>query len=107
MSDAALIAVVAGGALGTLLLRASFLVLVPGAALPTWARRGLRYLPPAVLASLAVSAFVPTTWPIDGFGALARPVAAVTAGLLAWRFGNVLLTIAGGMAVLWGLKFLL
>jgi branched-subunit amino acid transport protein len=107
VNDNALMVVMVGGALGTLLLRASFLVLVPGDALPAWARRGLRYVPPAVLAALAVSAFVPTSWPVDGPGALARPLAALVAGLVAWRSGHVLLTIGSGMAALWALNALL
>ena len=106
MNETVLVVVMVGGAVGTLLLRASFLVLVPGEALPHWARRGLRFVPPAVLAALAVSAFVPTTWPVDGPGALAHPMAAVVAGLVAWRWGNVLLTIGSGMTALWALNYL-
>ena len=107
MNETALMVVMIVGALGTLLLRASFLVLVPGDALPSWVRRGLRYVPPAVLAALAVSAFVPTEWPVESLGAAARPLAAVVAGLVAWRSGKVLLTIGSGMAALWALNFLL
>ncbi|MCP4574012.1 MAG: AzlD domain-containing protein [bacterium] len=101
MTDQTLIILVAAGALGTFLLRASFLALVPGEKLPAWARRGLRYVPPAVLAALAAPAFVPAVWPVADPANLARPVAAVVASLVAWRARNVLVTIGAGMATLW------
>jgi branched chain amino acid efflux pump len=107
MTNTTLILLLGGGALGTFLLRASFLTLVPGERLPTWARRGLRYVPPAVLAALAVPAFLPATWPVADAASLARPIAAVAASLVAWRFGNIFLTIGAGMATLWLLSALL
>lgn len=107
MNDTALKVVLVIGGLGTLALRASFLVLLPGDRLPAWARRGLGYVAPAVLAALAVPAFLPSTWPVEDPGALARPAAGLMALLVAWRFGNVLLTIAAGMSTLWILKWIL
>lgn len=107
MSRTSLLILIGAAALGTYLLRASFLSLVASERLPLWAKRGLRYVPPAVLAALAVPAFVPAAWPPDGAGSLVRPAAAVVAVLMGWRFGSVLLTIGSGMATLWLLKLVL
>jgi branched-subunit amino acid transport protein len=101
MSSTTLTVMLAAAALGTFLMRASFLTLVPAEKLPRWAKRGLRYVPPAVLASLAVPAFAPGTWPPEGAAALVRPAAALVALVVAWRVGNVFVTIGAGMATLW------
>jgi branched-subunit amino acid transport protein len=106
MSGTALVTLVAAGAVGTFLLRASFLWLVPGERLPAPVKRGLRYVAPAVLAALAVPAFVPSAWPPEGMGSFVRPIAAAVAVLVAWRFGNIFLTIGTGMATLWTLNAL-
>ena len=105
MSSTAQIWLVAAAALGTFVLRASFLTLVGHDRLPVWAKRGLRYVPPAVLAALAAPAFVPASWPPDSPVALARPLAAMAAVLVAWRWGNIFVTIGTGMATLWILNF--
>jgi branched-subunit amino acid transport protein len=101
VSGVALIALVGAGALGTFLLRASFLTFVPAERLPDWVRRGLRYVPPAVLAALAAPAFLPATSPAGGGADLVRPAAALVAALVAWRAGNIFLTLGAGMATLW------
>ena len=67
----------------------------------------LGYLPPAILAALAVSfVFLPdgtlvAAWLDD------RVIAAVVAAIVAWRTQSMLATIAVGMGVLWTLQFLL
>ena len=71
---------------------------------PDTVRRGLRFVPPSVLAALAVPAFMPSVWPPDGPASLVRPLATIAAVLVAWRWGNVLGTIATGMTVLWVLN---
>lgn len=106
MSSTALVALVAVGAVGTFLLRASFLWLVPGDRLPAAVRRGLRYVAPAVLAALAVPAFVPADWPPAGPGSFVQPAAALIAVLVAWRWRNIFLTIGAGMAALWTMNAL-
>jgi len=107
MNDVTISVLLIAGGLGTLLLRASFLTLVPGDRLPNWARRGLRYVPPSVLAALAVPAFVPSAWPPEGPAALVRPLAAIAAVLVAWKSGNIFVTIGTGMGVLWVLNALI
>jgi len=95
------------GAIGTFLLRASFLWLLPGERLPARVKRGLGYVAPAVLAALAVPAFVPAAWPPDGAVSFMRPAAAAVALLVAWRGGNIFLTIGAGMVSLWALNAIL
>lgn len=89
----------------TYALRASFLL---GARhpLPTRWLRLLRFAPPAVLAAFVVPALV-------GSGNRLSPetlgylLAAGVAALVAWRFQNVLLTVALGMVALWVFQALL
>ena len=65
----------------------------------------LRYVPPAILAALAVPALV-TVRPTLGATLLdARLAAGVVGFAVAWRTENVLATIAAGMATLWLLRF--
>jgi branched-subunit amino acid transport protein len=79
---------------GSFLLRLSFLALVRGDQVPDLAQRALRLVPAAVLAALVVPAVTPS-------GDWTRPVAAVVAGLVAWRSRSMLWTLIAGMGVLW------
>lgn len=68
-------------------------------ALPEWVRRGLVYVPVAVLSAIIGPAFVPST----GWGAFsidAHLVAGVVAIGVAWYTKSTLLTIGVGMLVL-------
>lgn len=63
---------------------------------------GMRYIPPAVLAAIIVPAVlmphgaqIALTWRNESL------VAAIVAGLVAWRTRSLLLTIALGMATFW------
>jgi branched-subunit amino acid transport protein len=93
-------------ALGTLLLRTSFLTLFRSEQLPEIVRRGLKLLPAAVLAGLSVPALVPTSPEIGSLSAWVRPIALIIAFAVAWRWRNMLLTIGAGMISLWVLRFL-
>jgi branched-subunit amino acid transport protein len=65
---------------------------------PAWVRRGLDYVPVAVMSALIGAEFVPAEgW--FAFKVDARLLAGVVAILLAWRTRNGLLTIIGGMIV--------
>lgn len=91
------------GGIGTFALRLSFIELVDRFEMPALLRDALRFVPPAVLAALVVPAIV------HGGGGLVVdnyriPAALVALGLALWR-GNVLLTLAGGMATLWLLSW--
>lgn len=89
----------------TFVVRYSFLYLVGRTgALPPRVTRVLTFVPPAVLAALAVPEFVH----YDGVFHVAgdRLVAGLAAVAVAWTTENVFATIATGMAVLWTLRFL-
>jgi len=70
--------------------------------LPEWARRGLEYVPVAVLSALIGAAFIPADGWFD-FTVDGRFLAGLVAVGLARLTGNALLTLAGGLVVLWGL----
>lgn len=93
--------IILGGMVVTYATRLSFIALVPYEQMPAWFRRGLRYVPPAVLAALILPAFLQP----DGFINLSisnhRLLAGAVAILAAWRVKNTWLTIASGMAALW------
>ena len=87
--------------IGTFLIRLSFIGVLGRGQLPWSVRQSLRFVPPAVLAALVLPAVLG-----GGHGAAAdadpvRWVAAATAALVAWRWNNVLGTLAAGMGVLW------
>lgn len=73
---------------------------------PTQIEKSLRFVPPAVLAALAVPALVTlSTDPVAGFVFDSdRVVAATVAAIVAWQTERVFLTIVVGMVALWGLQ---
>ena len=93
--------IIFGGMVVTYATRLSFIALVPYEQMPAWFRRGLRFVPPAVLAALILPAFLQP----DGFMYLSisnhRLLAGVVAIFAAWRIKNTWLTIASGMVALW------
>ncbi len=94
------------GGIGTYLTRASFFLLSPDLELPSWSRRALKYVAPAVFAAIVF----PPVLGDDGLAGVARPdarlLAAVVAGLVAYRFRNIAVVLVVGMATLWGLQAL-
>ena len=95
-------AIVVGGA-GTFAMRASFLAAAHRLVhVPPWARRLLRQIPPAALASIVLPALARPAGSLD----LAQPrfVAGVVAGLVAWRTRSAALTLVVGMGVLVALE---
>ena len=84
-------ATVLGMALVTFVLRASFLLLPPGVALPGLLRRALHYVPPAVLTAI---------WAPEVLVADERLPAAVVAIAVAWRWRMTFATIAAGLLAL-------
>ena len=93
--------------IGTYLLRFSFIGLLGTRPMPVWAQRPLKYVAPAVLAALVLPAVVL----VDGRADLTplgnpRFLAAVVAGMVAWRIKNVAAVILVGMSLLWVLQAL-
>mgnify|MGYP000922647565 CR=1 FL=1 len=84
----------------TFLTRLSFILILDKGNPPQWFKRGLRFVPLAVLPSLILpELFIQEnklTLPPD----LPRLTASLAAGLVAWRTKNMLLTILTGMVVL-------
>ncbi|HLE05620.1 MAG TPA: AzlD domain-containing protein [Anaerolineales bacterium] len=93
--------VILGGMIATYLTRLSFILLIPTERVPQFLRRGLKYIPPAVLSAI----LLPELVILDGSLELAfsnhRLVAGIIAALVAWRLKNTWLTIATGMVALW------
>ena len=90
---------------GTYAMRASFLAAAHRLAdVPPWATRVLRQIAPAALTAIIVPALVRPGGQLD----LLQPrlLAGLVAALVAWRTGNVGVTLAVGMAVLVGLEHL-
>jgi branched-subunit amino acid transport protein len=98
-----LIVVIIG--IGTYAIRVSFIAALGTRPISPTLARPLKYVAPAVLAALIVPAVVLTDGKPD-LGPLSDPkfIAAVVAGLVAWRTRNVAATILVGMGVLWVLQ---
>lgn len=92
--------IVAAVAVGTLLLRWSFIGLMAGR-VPITLQRVLRFVPAAVLAALTIPAFLRPEGALDIDVGNHRLVAGSIAALIAWTTRNVLATITVGMAALW------
>ena len=95
----------AGGAI-TYAIRLSLILAWGRVTLPPTLQRGLRFVPPAVLSAIIFPEILRHGGPLDlSFGNV-RLLAGLIAALVAWRTKNALLTIAAGMAALWGLQML-
>lgn len=87
--------------------RLSVLAFVHHSALPRTAREALRFVTPAVLCAIIVPAVLYSggSGAFDAGPGNQRLVAALAATALAWALRNVWLTIGGGMAMLWLLRW--
>lgn len=97
---------VAGGMLVTFGTRVSFFVLPHQERLPRIFRRGLRFVPPAVLGALVATTLANSLAELGLSGAWPRLAAAALAALAGWRTKNTWVTIGLGMAALWTLQAL-
>jgi branched-subunit amino acid transport protein len=95
------------GGLLTFATRLSFILLLHRIRVPEWFRRGLRFVPVAVLSAI----ILPELTRPDGtlFLSWRNPqlLAGAVAILVAWRTKNVILTIIAGMAALLVFQFVL
>lgn len=92
---------VLGIALGTFLLRLSFVLLIGRLTMPSAARRILRFVPAAVLSALVFPALLFSDGALELGPGNERLLAGALAGLVAAGAKSVVLTIAVGMAALW------
>lgn len=104
LGSARLWLVVLGAAVGSYVLRVSFITLFGRVdTVPARVKLLLAMVPPAVLAALVVPELVLT----DGSLAISlgndRLLAGLVAAVVAWRTEDMLATVAVGMAVLYGL----
>ncbi len=100
-NTAAVWTVIAGLAVGTFLIRFSFLGLFGGRTFPEWALRMLRYTPVAVLPGLVAPLVL---WPAATGGETdpARLLAAVATAAAGIWTRSVLWSVAAGLAALYG-----
>lgn len=97
---------VAGGMAVTFATRASFFFLPQADRMPPIFRRGLRFVPPAVLSAILAS-MISDPVVQDGLAAAWPQLAAISVAALAgWRTRNTWITIGLGMVALWALQAL-
>lgn len=100
MSRTDLWVIILGGMGVTYATRLSFILWIPSSRLPPALRRGLRFVPPAVLAALTLPMLLRPEGPLDLSLGNTRLLAGAAASLVAWRTRNTWLTIAAGMLAL-------
>ena len=98
--------IVLGMGLITYAIRLSMIVLLERVPISAVVRQALRFVPAAVLSAIIFPEVLQPGGVLDLSLANARLLAGATAAIIAWRTGNVLLTIGVGMGVLWLLQAL-
>jgi branched-subunit amino acid transport protein len=93
-------------ALGSLGLRALFIILVGRIELSPKLQRALSFVPAAIFTGLIVASVHPERIHIAGDPALLRIIALCVAALIAMRTRSILWTILGGMSAMWLLQWL-
>lgn len=99
------IAVIGMGVI-TYAIRLSLIVLAERVQLSEPIQQALRFVPPAVLSAIIAPELLRPGGTFDLTLGNERLLAGAIAIVVAWRTRNVLLTIAAGMLVLWGLQLL-
>ena len=101
MSTGYLWAIIIGGMIVTYLTRLSFTVILPPERLPKIMQRGLRFVPSAILAAIALPELIRPEGVVDISLNNPELIAGTIAAIVAWRTRNTWLTILVGMLVLW------
>jgi branched-subunit amino acid transport protein len=104
MSTPALWLTLFGAGAVTFALRLSFIVLLGRIRIPPTFRRALRFVPAAVLTAVVIPLLFYKNGVLEVSLGNERLLAGLVAVLIAWRTRNVLLTLGGGMAMLWTLQ---
>jgi branched-subunit amino acid transport protein len=99
--------VMALGGLLTYATRLSFILLFGYFEIPAWLRRGLKFVPPSVLAALIFPELLMHSGSLDISLDNLRLLSGAVAILVAWRTRNLWLTILSGMVTLMLLQALL
>ena len=100
-----LVMIIAG--LLTFATRLSFILLLDRIRVPDWFRRGLRFVPMAVLSAIILPELTSPAGSLFLSWRNPQLLAGLVAILVAWRTKNVLLTIAVGMAALLSVQLIL
>jgi len=98
---------IAGVALSTFLLRASFLLFVDPHRFPHWFRQALKFVPPSVLAAIVAPGLAMPGGSFDLSPSNPRLVAGLVAMVATFHVRNTVAAIATGMATLWALQWAL
>jgi branched-subunit amino acid transport protein len=93
-----------GMGLVTYLIRLAPMWLYNRLKIPLWVHQALRYVPTAVLTAIIFTEVLIPNGSLDLSLHNGRLLAALLAAIVAWRTGNVLITIAIGMLALWILQ---
>ncbi|MBW6455960.1 MAG: AzlD domain-containing protein [Trueperaceae bacterium] len=91
----------------TFALRASFIVLQDRIRVPALVRRGLAYVPAAVLGAIVAPAFVQLGGDADVVTQAPRWAAGLVGAAVAVRTQNMVAVLVAGMLTLWGVQALL
>jgi len=85
-------------------IRLSMILLLGRVKLPERVQRGLRLVPPAVLAAIILPELLRPSGALNLSPTNPRLLAGLLAALVAWHTKSALLTIGVGMATLWALQ---
>ncbi len=96
-----------GLAIGTFLIRVSFILLLGKREVPPLLAKSLRFIPASILSALVVPQILTRNNGLQISFANPQLLAGIVAGVVAWRTKNVLFTILSGMVVLWILQAML
>jgi branched-subunit amino acid transport protein len=100
--------VVIGLAVGTFLIRYSFIGLFANRDMPAWLAHALRLMVPAIFGAIVFSSVVMVAGQATGLTEWPRYAAALVAFVVARQTGgNMLVTVSAGMAALHGLPWLI
>jgi branched-subunit amino acid transport protein len=98
--------IILGGMLVTYATRLSFIALIPQERVPDLIKKALRYVPPAVLATLILPDLLLSDSSLQLGLQNYRLLAGALAALVSWRTKNTWLTIGTGIVALWLLSSL-
>ncbi len=107
MSDGALWAVVVAMGVLTFALRSSFILAQERIRLPDWVRRGLDYVPAAVLAAIVAPAFVQLGGDAELIDQAPGWAAGIVGVVVALKTRHIVAVMVAGMLTLWGARALL
>jgi branched-subunit amino acid transport protein len=94
-------------AVGTFLIRISFIILFNNREVHPLIARALRFVPASILSALVIPQILTRNNSLRISLANPQLIAGVIAAVVAWRTKNVPFTILSGMVVLWGLQLLI